>query len=156
MKCRRAEISFEAILAAAFITILMLTFFAVYQFYSGPAFTTSGDSEMADEYYSFLSQMRSHMRYATEFEVGHDYVMLKSDTESTEKTLATYRLFDSKIVCFDPDDNGQTIISGIQKAVFNSHPRVNGLLMVSIFPEDKMFIPFFTSFALRGTSDANQ
>ena len=153
MKCRRAEVSFEAILAVAFIALMISTLFAVYQFYSGRSFAANGDQEMAVEYHDFLNQMRAHMRFATEFEVGDGFVILKTGSENV---LATYRLLDSKIVCFDADDKGQTVVNGIQSADFRPHPRISGLLMVSMFPEDQMYIPFFTSFALRGISDDGQ
>jgi hypothetical protein len=38
----------------------------------------------------------------------------------------------------------------LEKATFKIHPQLHNLLMVTLLPSDKMQIPFFTSFALRG------
>jgi hypothetical protein len=67
--------------------------------------------------------------------------------------IAVYRMVNDSLYRFDKDGREQLLIQHLEKSSFRLHPKLDNLLLITLMPTDRMQIPFFTSFALRGASN---
>lgn len=146
MKRKSGELSFEAILGMAFLAVFLTTIMAVYQFYQAqnPERIDSGD--VVTSYNLILETIRNDARYADSMRMLSDGVELLEK----EQLLAAYRFAAGNLYRTDKEGRGSILMNRLEKATFKIHPQLHNLLMVTLLPSDKMQIPFFTSFALRG------
>ena len=143
-------LSFESILATAFIIIFAMTVYSVYQFYSMRQESTIDPNDITKAYTYLLETLRHDSRLASAYTIVDEDILLK-DSHGNE--IASYRLMNNSLVRFEQNQTGRTIIENINQVEFRTHPYQPNLLMVKVFPINTMDIPFFTSFAMRGEKD---
>lgn len=147
MKRRQGELSFEGILAIAFLTMIVATVIAILQFHNAQNPGSQVEADITSGYNQVLINMRQDVRFAARADCAADGVSL-FDTQNS--LIAVYRFMKDSCYRFDSSGKGQLLIDRLEKTSFRLHTSMNNLLMVTLLPEDKMQIPFFTSFALRG------
>lgn len=147
MKKRSGELSFDNIITLAFITVIVATGLAVLQFHLSRQVEQRIDQDITFGYNLVLQHMRQDTRIGSRYEIASDSVAIIGEND---KPVAVYRLIDKSLYRFDESEKGQLIISHLEKASFRLHQELNNLLLVTLLPIDRMQLPFFTSFALRG------
>ncbi len=147
MKRRRGELSLDGIITLAFITVMIATGLAVMQFHLSRQVEQRVDHDITLGYNLILQNLRQDTRVGRRFEIIENGVAIIG---ANGKPTAIYRLIDKALYRFDEGEKGQLIISNLEKASFRLHPELKNLLLVNLLPVDKMQLPFFTSFALRG------
>ena len=147
MKKRSGELSFDSIITLAFITVIVATGLAMLQFHLSRQVEQRIDQDITFGYNLVLQHMRQDTRVGSRFDITPDGVAIIGEND---KPVAIYRLIDKSLYRFDESEKGQLIISHLEKASFRLHPELSNLLLVTLLPIDRMQLPFFTSFALRG------
>jgi len=147
MKHRRGELSFDAIMTLAFITVMLATGLAVLQFHLSLKIESRVDQDVTIGYNLFLQHMREDTRFGRQFEILQNGVAVIG---SNNQPVAFYRLINQNLYRFDDGEKGELIVSHLEKASFRLHKEFNNLLLTTLLPIDRMQIPFFSSFALRG------
>jgi hypothetical protein len=143
---RKGELSFEAIIGMAFLAVFLTTLMAVYQFYTVQSPKRTDVSDVVTSYNLVLESIRADARFADSMKLTDNGVELIEKG----KLLAGYHFISGNLYRTDIENKGNILMGRLEKAVFMAHPQLSKLLMVKLLPEDKMQIPFFTSFALRG------
>jgi len=147
MKKRRGELSLDGIITLAFISVIIATGLAVLQFHLSRQIEQRVDHDITVGYNLVLQNMRQDTRIGSRFEIVENGVAVIG---SNDKPVAVYRLLDKSLYRFDDGEKGQLVISNLEKASFRLHPELKNLLLVTLLPIDRMQLPFFTSFAIRG------
>lgn len=148
MSKRKGELSFEGILGIAFLTLLAATMIAVLQFHFARQLETGLEDDITFSYNRLLKNMRHDTSIASVFECASESVKL---FDSQGRLIAFYRTMNGGLFRFDISDKGELMINHVESASFRPHTELQNLLITTILPADKMQIPFFTSFALRGS-----
>lgn len=143
---KKGELSFEAILGMAFLAIFITTLMAVYQFYLTQNPSRIDSTDVVTSYNLILENFRTDAKFADAMKMLPDGVELYEK----QKLLASYRFMNGNLYRTDGEGKGSILMNKLEKATFRVHPELNKLLTVTLLPGDKMQIPFFTSFALRG------
>ncbi len=146
MNKRKGELSFEAILGMAFLAIFITTLMAVYQFYLSQNPQQIDSKDVVTSYNLILENFRTDAKFADTIKALPDGV----EFYAAQKLLATYRFMNGNLYRTDTEGKGSILMNRLEKATFRIHPELQKLLTVTLLPADKMQIPFFTSFALRG------
>ncbi len=147
MNNRRGELSLDGIITLAFISVIVATGLAMLQFHLSRQIEQRVDQDITIGYNLVLQNMRQDTRIGCRFEIVDNGVAVIG---SSNKPVAVYRMLEKSLYRFDESEKGQMIISNLEKATFRLHPELSNLLMVTLLPVDRMQLPFFTSFALRG------
>lgn len=151
MNKRRGELSFEAILGMAFLALFIATLLAVYQFYQAQNPKRIDSANVVTSYNLILENFRTDAKFADSLKMLDDGVELIEK----QQLLATYRFMNGNLYRTDGQGKGSILMNKLEKATFRTSPELPNLLTVILLPSDKMQIPFFTSFALRGGSLEN-
>ncbi|MBU1108777.1 MAG: hypothetical protein KKB51_19025 [Candidatus Riflebacteria bacterium] len=147
MKRRTGELSFESIIALAFLVVIAATAMAILQFHLSRQIEQRVDQDITLGYNLVLLHMRQDARIGQRYEIIPDGVKVIG---ADEKPIATYQLIDKSMYRSDENEKSQLLVSNLEKASFRLHQELNNLLLVTLLPVDRMQLPFFTSFALRG------
>ncbi len=147
MVSRRGELSFDGIIILAFISVLVATGLAVLQFHYSQQLEQRVDQDVTIGYNLILLHLRQDTRMGSRYEIITDGVSIIG---ANNKPVAAYRLIDKSLYRFDEGEKKQLLISHLEKASFRLHHELKNLLLVTLLPLDRMQLPFFTSFALRG------
>jgi hypothetical protein len=147
VKKRSGELSFDSIITLAFITVIVATGLAMLQFHLSRQVEQRIDQDITFGYNLVLQHMRHDTRIGSRYEIASDGVAIINEND---QPVAIYRLIDKSLYRFDASEKGQLIINHLEKASFRLHNELNNLLLVTLLPIDRMQLPFFTSFALRG------
>jgi len=145
---KKGELSFEGILGIAFFTLLVAALIAVLQFHYSRQLGTGVEDDITASYNSLLKNMRSDAGIARTFECASDSAKL-FDPEG--RLIAFYKTMNNGLFRFDNSGKGELIINHVESVSFRAHPNLKNLIITTVLPADKMQIPFFTSFALRGS-----
>lgn len=148
MKKRQGELSFEGILGIAFLTLLAATMIAVLQFHFARQLGNGIEDDITVSYNSLLKNMRHDTSIASTFECASDSVKL---FDSQGQLIAFYKTMNKGLFRFDIAGKGELMINHVENTSFRPHPELKNLIIATVLPVDKMQIPFFTSFALRGS-----
>lgn len=148
MTAKKGELSFETIIGLAFLAVFLTTLMAVYQFKLSQSPERIEVTDVVTSYNHVLETLRIDSRFASNLSLTQDGV----DLMSGENIFTSYRFMNGNLYRTDATGKGSILMSKLEKASFRVHPNLNNLLMVTLLPEDKMQIPFFTSFAMRGSS----
>ncbi len=151
MNGRKGELSFDAILAIAIITLLFATVIAVLQFQNSQNPPPESGKDIIASYDLLLKSLRHDAKFAARFKPSDDGKSVILFSSNNEK-ISQYTLIDTNLFRVEAGKE-QLLCSKIGLANFKLHPELENLLITTLLPEDKMQIPFFTSFALRGTPD---
>jgi hypothetical protein len=146
MKLKRGELSFEFLIGMAFLAVFLTTLMAVFKFYHAQNPKTVAVIDIADNYRMILDSLRTDSRLAASMKMLNNGVELYKNN----KLFATYQVLNANLYRTEADGKGSILISNLERAAFKKHPQLDNLLLVTLLPADKMKIPFFTSFALRG------
>jgi hypothetical protein len=146
MNRKKGELSFEAILGLAFLAIFITTLMAVYQFYLSQNPQQIDSKDVVVSYNLTLENFRTDAKFADSMKLLPDGV----EFYSAQKLISTYRFMNGNLYRTDAEGKGSILMNRLEKASFRIHPDLEKLLTVTLLPVDKMQIPFFTSFALRG------
>ncbi|GAB4273920.1 MAG: hypothetical protein Kow0029_13910 [Candidatus Rifleibacteriota bacterium] len=146
---RRGELSFEGILGLAFLAVLLTTIMAVYQFHVAQSPRQVETTNVVSSYNLVLESLGEDTKYADSMQMTPEGV----DLIEKNRIFAKYRFMNGNLYRIDASDRGSILIGKLDKAIFRTHPELKKLLMVTLLPQDKMQIPFFTSFALRGSEN---
>lgn len=144
---RKGELSFEGILGTAFLTLLAATLIAVLQFNNARQPGNGIEDDVTTSYNRLLKAMRSDSAYSDSVECASSSVKLFS---SKSILISTYQIMNKGLYRFDKTGKGELMINHVERASFRTHPQLKNLLIITVLPSDRMQIPFFTSFALRG------
>lgn len=144
MTPRKGELSFEAILGMAFLAVFISTMLAVYQFYLAQNPERTDSTDVVTSYTRIFDNFSTDAKFAGSMKLLADGVELYEK----EKLLATYRFISGNLYRTNNEGKGTILMNRLEKVIFKSLQ--TNLLTVTILPEDKMQLPFFTSFALRG------
>ncbi|NCB39685.1 MAG: hypothetical protein EOM80_13055 [Erysipelotrichia bacterium] len=149
----RGELSFEAILGMAFLALILATVIVTVRFHENKQWLTNGKNDITSTYNQILSSFRRDARLAIRAEITAKSVSLY---DNKNVSIATYNFSDNKLHRTDRTGTSELLIEKIEKVSFRVANELPNLLMVNILPADKMQIPFFTSFALRGVATDEQ
>jgi hypothetical protein len=144
---RRGELSFDHIIAIAFLAVILATGLAVLQFHLSRQIEKRIDQDVTIGYNLVLQYLRQDTQVGSSFEMLNDGVAIKR-ADNTQ--VSAYRTIEGSLYRFDKNEQKKLLIGSLDKASFRQHPELNNLLLVTLLPTDRMQIPFFTSFALRG------
>ncbi len=148
MKKRSAgELSFEGILGLAFVSLIIATLIAVAQFYSLRNPDNVDTADITQSYNLILTSLREDAQIAATAETASDSVSLYN---SQSDLISRYLFTDQSLIRLDNQGKGQPLLKNIESVRFSTDENLNNLLTVNIMPANRMDIPFFTSFALRG------
>ncbi len=143
---KKGELSFEAILGLAFLAVFIATLISVYQFYLTQNPERIDTSDVVTSYSLVLENLKNDVKFADSMKIITDGAELYEN----QKLLSAYRHINGNLYRTNAEGKGCILMNRLEKATFKAHPALGKLLMVTLLPEDKMQIPFFTSFALRG------
>lgn len=143
---KKGELSFESIIGLAFLAVFLTTIMAVYQFKASQNPEQVEVKDVIVSYNLILETIRNDVKFADAMTMTPDGV----DLLEKDKLMISYRFINGSFYRTDINGKGSILISKLEKATFRSHPTLKKLLMITLLPHDKMQIPFFTSFALRG------
>lgn len=99
-------------------------------------------------YNNILSQIRYDTRYALSAVIATDSLIL---LDKNSQQICKYELKDSNLLRTDKNNKISTLFKNAESVSFTSNKDLSNLLTIRIYPSNKSEIPFFTSFALRGT-----
>lgn len=150
MNERRGELSFEGILATAFLSLIIATVIAVLQFYNTRNPAAPENHDITRSYNIILSRLREDSQITAFVETASDSAVL---FDSQSEIVSRYILNAGNLQRFAKDGKGETLLKNVEAAVFRTTEELQNLLTVKILPADRMDIPFFTSFALRGVNN---
>jgi len=148
MKQRKGELSFEGILGLAFLTLLAATMIAVLQFHFARQPGHGIEDDITPGYNTLLKNLRHDTSISSTFECASDSMRL---FDSQGQLVAFYKTMNRSLFRFNIDGKGELIINHVENTSFRPHPELKNLIIATVLPVDKMQIPFFTSFALRGS-----
>ena len=143
---RRGQFSFESILILAFIILLSTTVLAVYKFHQSRINGKQNPEDIVVVYSSLLDQLRADALFANKLEINTNQIKLFEN----EKLLASYRFENKTLMRTDSKQQEQILLRKIENGGFHQPEKLDNLFSVWILPENKMDIPFITSFAIRG------
>lgn len=150
MKSVRGELSFEGILSMAFLSVIIATIIAVLQFYEARKPGNSDNFDITQSYNTILTSLREDSQTAAIAEISSDSVNL---LDSQSDQICRYAVIDNNLCRLDKSGKGEILLKQVESASFKTSDGLDNLLTVKILPADKMEIPFFTSFALRGVNN---
>lgn len=150
MKNVRGELSFEGILGLTFLSLVIATVIAVMQFYHARNPENNENFDITQSYNTILTSLREDAQTAAMADVASDSVNL---LDSQSDQISRYAVIDGDLYRFDKAGKGEILLKKVESASFTTPEDLNNLLTVKILPADKMEIPFFTSFALRGINN---
>lgn len=142
-------LSFEGIVAGAFLILAAMTVFSVYEFSSAEKSYSRSDSMLAS-YRDIFESIRTDFRYNSLFKAEDNRLVVFN---SKNQKVARYIFENSTVTRYGLDNNGRTIIENIKSISFKRHSDFNNLMLLKILPEDETIIPVFSSFAIRGHLD---
>ncbi len=147
---RSGELSFEGILGLAVLSLVIATAIAIIQFYNvrNPVNGTSFD--ITQSYNLILTSLREDAQIAAMAELASGSVSL---LDSNSDLISRYALAEGNLLRFDKAGNSLTLLKEVESASFSIDENLSNLLTVKIMPADRMDMPFFTSFALRGINN---
>ena len=147
---RSGELSFEGILGLAVLSLVIATAIAIIQFYNvrNPVNGTSFD--ITQSYNLILTSLREDAQIAAMAELASGSVAL---LDSNSDLISRYALAEGNLLRFDKAGNSLTLLKEVESASFSIDENLSNLLTVKIMPADRMDMPFFTSFALRGINN---
>ena len=99
-------------------------------------------------YNNIFSKMKYDTRYAVSAIVATDSLIL---LDKNLQQICKYELKDNNIVRTDKNNKISTLFEKVESVSFTSGKDLSNLITIRIYPSNKYEIPFFTSFALRGT-----
>ena len=141
------ELSFEGILGLAFVSLIIATLIAVAQFYSLRNHGSGDSADITQSYNLILTTLREDSQIAATAETASDSVALYN---CQNDLISRYLFADRNLVRVDNQGNSHKLLDNIESVRFSTDENLNNLLTVNIMPANRMDIPFFTSFALRG------
>ncbi len=144
---RRGELSFEGILGVAFISVILATALAVAQFYKARNPADPENHDITASYNIILTTLREDAQTAAVAEIASDSLTLYN---SQSDLISRYAFIGGNLQRFDKSEKGEILLKGVESVFFKTGEDLPNLLTVKIMPADRMDIPFFTSFALRG------
>jgi hypothetical protein len=147
---RRGELSFEGILGMAFLSLVLATVIAVMQFYNTRNPADPENHDITRNYNTILTCMREDSQITAFAETASDSVAL---FDSQSELVSKYILNARSLQRFDKNGKGEILLKEVEAVSFKTAEDLQNLLTVKILPADRMDIPFFTSFALRGVNN---
>lgn len=101
-------------------------------------------------YNNIISKLRYDCRYAYYAKTATNSLILY---DKNTNLLCQYELKDGNLSRLDKNNNTSIIFKNIESLSFYTGKDLPNLLTVRIYPADRQEIPFFTSFALRGSEN---
>ncbi len=95
-----------------------------------------------------LEQMNADIRYAKKLSISPEAL----DLEYFQGGTVSYLIASGTLLRKDSAGNQRRLLENLQSGLFTPHSKLSGFVTVLFLPNDKMAIPFFTSFSLRNSS----
>lgn len=144
------ELSFEGILAVAFFSLILATLIAVLQFYKIRNPSEGAAYDITRSYNLILTSLREDAQVAAVAETASNSVALFN---SQSDLISRYVCSGDSLLRFDSQGKELSLLKGVESVCFSTGENLSNLLTVKIMPANRMDIPFFTSFALRGINN---
>lgn len=149
MRKQKGMLSFETVILLSFLALLMLTGLAIYRQYT----VSNADEQFAKTpvgvYGHILSVVRNDIMFAIKIEAIENGLSL----HLPDDLRVAYQIVAGSLWRFEGDKKKTILMHNIEKYSFKIHSKNKMLFSIYLYPKNKMFIPFFTSFALRGQSE---
>ncbi len=144
------ELSFEGILGLAVLSLILATVIAIIQFYNVRNPANGSTFDITQSYNLILTSLREDAQIAAMAELASGSVAL---LDCNSDLISRYSLTEGNLLRFDKQGNSTTLLKEVDSASFTTGENLSNLLTVKIMPADRMDMPFFTSFALRGINN---
>lgn len=153
MKNKNGLLSFEMIIFLSFVVLLVVTVLTFVKLSSKEPSANDNNKSPIESYSRILTSVRDDAMFSSKVEVNDSGFILYD----AKNNKVVYKIVDSSFYRIGPENKKTVLMNGIEKAKFKKSSELPSLFSVYIYPKEKMFIPFFTSFALRsGVSEGEK
>ena len=145
MKNKNGILSFGMVIFFSFVVLFIVTTLAFLKLSSKEPIVNNGEKSPIESYSRILTSLRNDVMFSSSVEVN-DSGFILTDAKNNK---VNYEIVDGSFCKIDSDNKKTILMNGIERAKFKKSSELPSLFSVYIYPREKMFIPFFTSFALR-------
>ena len=150
MNKKIGKISFDTIMIVSVMAFVIFVCVAVAMFYYNRQMNSSGQHNIYFAYNAIVKQVRLDSNIAAVALPEPNAVIL---LDKNAEPLCKYQLKEAKLIRLDKQNRESVLFNNIESITFSVSQDLPNLLTIKIFPLNKNHIPFFTSFALRGSNN---
>lgn len=134
--------------ATTFLIALMFvaTGFSVFRLWNAETATPENPNQWLEACQNCLDRMNADIKFAQQMRISSETL----DITRPDGKAVTYQVAGDSLKRLENGGTETLLMKGLQSGLFSADPKLKGFVSVLLLSNDKMAMPFFTSFAARG------